>query len=256
MPFRSSPSYMNLRLITIIVILIVSCKTKTADWQSLDFGDFKIKAPNDWRKFNKHGIDAYIGGLTNGKDSLWFYFGSFVSGFQGNNENYLFAQDTINGKIAAIKIPKKDSAGAIEMFINNAQDQTKFVLAGSSANRHLVLKIFKSVVFQSSDTTKNGTLNTSKFKEYPLGSGTTIYNWNCKSCHSLNKMLVGPALTTELINSRTKEWLYTFFKDRKNLKQDSLNLERKKEFGETNCIELTDYSKEDVEQLISYLKGQ
>jgi hypothetical protein len=247
---------MNIRLITIIVILTISCETKTADWQTLDFGDFKIKAPNDWRKFKEQGIDAYIGGLTNGKDSLWFYFGSFVSGFQGDNENYLFAQDTINGKIAAIKLPKKDSAGSIEMFINNANNQTKFVLAGSSPNRDLVLKIFKSVVFQSSDTTKNGTLNTAKFKKYPLGSGTTIYNWNCTSCHSRNKTSVGPALTTELINSRTNEWLYTFFKDRRNLKQDSAYLARKGEFNDANCIELSDYSKEDVEQLISYIKGQ
>jgi hypothetical protein len=58
------------------------------------------------------------------------------------------------------------------------------------------------------------------------------------------------------MNSRTKEWLYKFFKDRKNLQQDSLYLALKREFNDTDCIELTDYSKEDVEQLVSYLKGQ
>src|SRR5665213_241827 len=120
---------MNFRLIIIILTLTVSCKTKTVHWKTLDFEAFKLKAPTDWTKFTEQGIDAYVGGLTNGKDSLWFYFGSYISGFQGDNENYLFAQDTINGKIAAIKIPKKKSEGSIQMFINNADGETKFVLA-------------------------------------------------------------------------------------------------------------------------------
>lgn len=247
---------MNLRLITIIAILTVSCKTKTSNWQTLDFGDFKLKAPTDWQKFKEQGIDAYVGGLTNGKDSLWFYFGSFISGFQGDNENYLFAQDTINGKIAALKIPKKDSVGSIEMFINNADGDTKFVLAGSGENKDLILAIFKSVVFQTSDTTNNGVLTSAKFKEYPLGSGTTIYQATCTACHSKNKDLTGPALTSELLNSRTTDWLYTFFKDRQHLQTDSSYLTRKKEFDDMECIQLTDYSKEDVNQLIAYLKGR
>ena len=247
---------MNLRLISIIVILTVSCKTRTANWQTLDFGDFRLKAPADWQKFNEQGIDAYIGGLTNGKDSLWFYFGSYVSGFQGDNKKYLFAQDTINGKIAAIKMPKKDSVGSIEMFINNADSDTKFVLAGSSINRDLILDIFKSVVFQNSDTTKNGLLTSAKFKEYPLGSGTTIYQATCTPCHSKNKALTGPALTPELLNSRTNDWLYIFFKDRLHLRKDSSYLATKKEFGDIECIQLTDYSKEDINQLIAYLKEQ
>ncbi len=97
---------MNFRLITIIVILTVSCKTKTVEWQTLDFRVFKLQAPKDWREFKEQGIDAYVGGLTNGKDSLWFYYGWYISGFKDEEANkHLFAQDTVNGKIAAIRIP-------------------------------------------------------------------------------------------------------------------------------------------------------
>lgn len=248
---------MTKRLISILLILTISCKIKTIDWQTLDFNDFKLKTPKDWTKFKEQGIDAYVGGLTNGKDSLWFYFGSYVSGFQGDNKNYLFAQDTINGKIAEIKIPRKDSIGSIQMFINHADDETKFVLSSSYTNKtDLILEIFKSVIFKSSDTTKNGSLTFSKFEEYPLGSGSSFYKTNCTACHSQYHRLVGPALTPELINSRTEDWLYKFFKDRQNLKQDSAYLARKKESQNADCIELTNYSRQEVEQLISYLKGQ
>ncbi len=246
---------MNYRLFIIIIILAFSCKTKIAHWETMDFGAFKLKTPTDWKKFKEQGVDAYVGGLTNGKDSLWFYFGSYISGFQGDNKNYLFAQDTINGKIAAIKIPKKDSSGSIQMFINNAADETKFVLASSiTNNKDVILQIFKTVTFKNSDTTKNGTISFARFKPYPIGSGSTIYQEYCTACHSRDRVSVGPALTLELINSRTKEWLYTFFKDRKHLIQDSAYLARRRESENFECIQFEDEPKQEVQQLVDYLK--
>lgn len=249
---------MNLRLITIIVILVVSCKTKTAKWQTLDFDDFKLKAPSDWRKFNDQGVDAYVGGLTNGHDSLWFYYGWYISGFKDEEANkYLFAQDTVNGKIAAFRIPKKKSEGSIQMFIDNITDKDKFQLSSNyTADTGTIFQIFKSVTFSNSDSANNGSLTPAKFKEYPFGSGRTIYYATCSPCHFEDRDMSGPALTPELLNSRTNDWLYTFFKNRQHLQNDSAYLTRKKEFGNSDCIELTEYSKQDVEQLIAYLKGR
>jgi hypothetical protein len=47
----------------------------TSGWPRLDYGVFTVQAPPEWRKFTERGIDSYIGGLTNGKDSLFFYYG-------------------------------------------------------------------------------------------------------------------------------------------------------------------------------------
>jgi hypothetical protein len=246
---------MNLRLITIISILLISCKPKTNEFKTLDFGSFKLTTPGDWKKFHKRGIDAYVGGLTNEKDSIWFYFGSFVAGFQGDNEHYLFAQDTINGKIAGIKIPKADNHGSIEMYINNAEKDNNFVLSSTRENKDVVLKIFKSVVFKSSDTTQNSSLTSENFKEYPLGCGVIIYQTHCTACHFGNKNFGAPALTAELLNTRTNNWLYTFFKNRQNLDKDTAYLARKRMFNYSECIELPQFSKTDIDQLIAYLKG-
>ena len=249
---------MTQRLISILLILTISCNKKANEWRTLDFGSFKLKTPKDWTKFKEQGIDAYVGGLTNGKDSLWFYYGWYISGFKDEDaDKYLFAQDTVNGKIAAIKIPKKNGKGAIEMFIDNVTDKDKFQLSGYDvSNIDLIFDIFKSVTFPSSDTTKNGTMTFAKFREYPFGSGMTLYYANCTACHHPYKDLTGPALTSKLLNSRASTWLYTFFKERNHLQVDSAYLARKKEFNDFNCIELPNYSKNDIEQLVSYLKGQ
>jgi hypothetical protein len=134
---------MTQRFISILLILVVSCETNTIEWHTLDFGSFKVKAPKDWIMFKEQGIDAYVGGLTNGKDSLWFYYGWYISGFNDQNANkYLFAQDTINGKIAAIRIPKENGKGAIEMFVDNITDKVKFQLSGYNvSNTNLILDI-------------------------------------------------------------------------------------------------------------------
>lgn len=251
---------MSLRLTIIILILAGSCTTKKAEWQTLDFRAFKLKTPKDWRAFKDTGIDAYIGGLTNGKDSLWFYYGWYISGFRYSDSG-LFSQDTVNGKIAAVRIPKENGKGPVEMFIDNVTDkdkfdlQYKFQLSGHDiSDTALLFRIFKSVTFAGSDTTKNGGASFTNFREYPYGSGNIIFNTLCNVCHLKDKDMVGPALTSQLLNSRTNQWLYTFFKDRKNLLQDSAYLSRKKKYYHQECFELNDYSDEDVWRLIAYLK--
>jgi hypothetical protein len=118
------------------------------------------------------------------------------------------------------------------------------------------LKIFKSITFKNSDTLKNSNLIVSKFREYPFGSGRTIYYANCAPCHSQDRVLSGPILDNKLLESRNIDWLTTFFLDRNKIKIDSLYKERNKGFEDISCIELPNYTKIDIEQVIEYLKYQ
>ena len=68
---------MRLTLTTIFFLLITGCNTTSSKWQTLDFGIFKLTAPKNWTIVKEQGIDSYYGGLTNGKDSLWFDYGRF-----------------------------------------------------------------------------------------------------------------------------------------------------------------------------------
>ncbi len=239
------------------LLLLASCKTKTDNnkLQKLDFGVFTLTTPNGWTIFKEQGVDSYVGGLTNGKDSLWFDYGWYSPEIENTEfKKHLYAKDTVNGLIAFIEIPKLDGKGSIRLSIPKVNDKDRFYLGGYNINgTDKILKIFKSLVFKESDTSKNSLLTNLKFKDKNFGSDKMIFLQNCASCHSKDKLLIGPALNKELMESRTKEWLMTFFFDKKKLRVDSSFKARKKQFGDNNCIEFENDKKEEVEQLLDYL---
>lgn len=76
-------------LIPFIVLLfllpVYACKEARPDYHILDFGVFKLVTPGDWSIFKEKGIDSYVGGLTNGKDSLWFDYGWYSAELELDN---------------------------------------------------------------------------------------------------------------------------------------------------------------------------
>jgi hypothetical protein len=128
-----------------------SCKTKTptTNWQTLDFGSFKLKTPFGWTKIEKRGIDSYFGGLTNGKDTLWFDYGEYSVDLTGDETfSHLYAKDTINGLPARIMIPETAGKGYISMYIPRVSNEDKFTIWGDNILKtDTILKIYKSVTF-------------------------------------------------------------------------------------------------------------
>jgi hypothetical protein len=246
---------MTHRLISILLILTISCKSNTAEWQTLDFGTFKLKTPQGWKEFEQEGIDSYVGGLTNGKDSLYFDYGWYSPDI-GNEDpkKHLFGQDTINGLVARIAIPIKAGDGYVRMFMPvNRQD--KFSISGYNIyETDTILKIYKSIVFKESDTSKNGLLLMSNFQSYPNRTGRTLFSQNCASCHAVDKTLTGPALS-ERVEIRDVDWIYTFLTDRKSIGRDTINEELKRKFG-LSCSQFPNLTKEDVSSIIGGIKSK
>ncbi|WP_121357764.1 c-type cytochrome [Flavisolibacter nicotianae] len=246
---------MNLRLITIILSLTVSCKTQTSGWQTLDFGVFKLKTPQGWKKFDENGVDSYVGGLTNGKDSLWFDYGWYSPDIgEEDPKMHKFGQDTINGLKARLAIPIEPGKGYIRMFIPvNSQD--KFSISGHGIlQTDTILKIYRSIVFKESDTSINNNLAVDSFKIFPNGNGRTLFLANCASCHSVTKTLTGPALTDRII-VRSNEWIFKFLTNRQTLGKDTANLSLNKQFG-MDCMHFPNLSKDNVDLIVDYIKNK
>ena len=238
----------------IIILLTVSCETKTDGWQTLDFGAFKLKTPRGWSSVEAQGYDSYVGGLTNGIDTLSFDYGWYTAEIdETDHEKHLYAQDTINGLTAFLQIPKEDGKGSIVMFIPKVSGSNKFGIAGNNIKgTNTILRIFKSIIFENSDTTKNSPLIPSKFKEYPFGSGRTLFYANCAGCHHPHKKLTGPPLK-EISEERSTEWIYQFLTNRKSFVVDSTYNARLAEY-QVDCIEYSLLTKNDVTQIVEYIK--
>lgn len=245
---------MNLRLLLFICLLTASCSTNTTTgWQTLDFKAFKIRTPQGWNEFKRQGIDSYVGGLTNGKDSLWFDYGRYSPDIgDEDSAKHKLIQDTVNGLVARIVIPVKQGDGYIRMYIR-VNEENKFSIGGHNMQQtDTILKIFNSVVFKESDTSKNKQLTSADFKNFATGSGRTLYINNCASCHAVNRKLTGPELA-ERINVRNSEWVFMFLTNRKSIGNDTINTALQKEFG-LECYEFPTLTREQVEQIYDYIK--
>ena len=63
-------------LLILILLLILSCSERK--YKTIDFGNFEITVPQNWNKYERKGIDSYVGGIiTEKNDTLNFDFGRY-----------------------------------------------------------------------------------------------------------------------------------------------------------------------------------
>jgi hypothetical protein len=243
------------KIFFILTLGLVSCgQDKNQNWKTLDFGSFKLTTPETWKIVELKGIDSYVGGLTDGKDTLFFDYGWYCPSVGDEDfKTHKFAMDTVNGLLANIVIPNEDGKGSIGMSISHFKDeQDKFIIGGTNINAtDTILQIFKSLKFPESDTTKNSILTLEKFVSNPTGSGKQLFTNNCSSCHMKDGFIVGPPLKT-IKTKRTFEWTYKFLTDRKSMQNDKefLKLTKGKEY---HCMEFKTLTKKELQLIIDFL---
>lgn len=123
--------------------------------QTIDFEDFQVKAPKNWKKLKMNGIDSYVGGLTDNTDTLHFDFGQWSNTLTDEFEKQLYAMDTINGEIGYITKPKKKHKGLLGVYFGNIERQSFNLYAYNYKNEKTIISILQSLRFNNSDTTRN-----------------------------------------------------------------------------------------------------
>lgn len=250
------------KLIPILFFLIfISCNEKTKNSTPIthDLGAFKITTGPYWKPFKIQSIDSYVGGLTNGQDTLIFDFGWYSPeiGDLPSDGEHLYATDTINGLPAVMQIPKAEGNGRICMDISGLKNKNRFFIGGYRlSNTKEIINIFKSIVFPESDTSINGQLTLKEFSANAMISGKKIFTTYCSSCHSRYHRLSGPALSEELLTHRNEKWLYKFFTDKSSLPNDSILTLHKNEFRDIKCVSLKGVlSDAEIHRIIRYIKS-
>lgn len=239
---------------TLLFCLLFACQRPTnPDWKTIDYGVFKLKAPPEWKKLKMQGFDSYVGGLTNGKDTLTFDYGWYSPHVELDSSGS-YQEDTINGLTAVIGISgyKDKQAIAVEIYLKDKKN--KFFIGGDNlSDLPVALKIFKTIHFPYGDTTVNSPLTMEKFRVGSLRSGSELYDMYCINCHHPNAEMIGPPFE-EILQYRDADWIYKFLTSRESVKPDSLTLAYRKKAGDTTCVRFPERTKIEIERILHYVR--
>jgi hypothetical protein len=244
---------MSLRLV-LILFLLTACgnrERQAAEQHWLEFPGFRLKTPVNWMPYKLQGKDCYVGGLTNGVDTLMFDYGYYGVTINEEEEKQVkYAIETVNGHRARIAIPI-EKTGPVMMWINESRDSKFFIFGEKIQWVDDALQIFRSVVFETSDTTKNMHVAIDSFKIRPIGAGKKLLSINCVSCHHRSKKAFAPSFQ-DILQHRNEEWIYKFLTDRKSMVTDTITTRLIKEYGQ-ECVHFPDLVREDVAALMDWL---
>jgi hypothetical protein len=215
----------------------------------LDFGAFTLKVPKGWTQFAKEGIDSYIGGFTNGKDTLQFEYGDYRDKLSDDGiPSRLYASDTIDGFPAIVSIPKEDKRGLVEMLIGD-EDAQKLYIGGYTSDIPAALAIFESVHISTGDPTKTHPLTPDRFcpgRPPSATEGYSLFRANCSSCHNKYKVIIGPALLPDYIKQKGEKWLTNWLGHDPVVPNDS---------NQMYCLRAPLMDKQQLASLVNYLKA-
>ena len=137
----------QLKLVFLFLLLLLSCRKDNLN-KTLDFGQFTMEVPANWKSFTSQGYDSTVGGITNGKEKLTYDYGWYAYDFKNETAaTHTRTSITIDGKPALLVKPKEKGKGVIGIFVQ-VDSQNKFHLSGQDIqDEDTVINIFKSVRF-------------------------------------------------------------------------------------------------------------
>ena len=141
----------------IMTLLIVSCENESQFEidKTIDFNAFTLDTPSDWTRFDQQGTDTFIGGLTNGNDTLYFDYGYLSFGsldnIKENSETLSFQRLKIDRHDAKIVKEKRAEELKIRYSVYiDKRDKTNLnrIYGYGLENEALVRTIFLSHRFK------------------------------------------------------------------------------------------------------------
>lgn len=162
-----------------LLLITTGCATQTesepqiggsANWITLDAGDFTILAPSGWEFIPEMGIDSTVGKFSDNEMTLVFDYGMYTGDFSNNSvyfedpSAYTFFEEIIDGFEAKIYVPNEANAEKPTVLsIENINEvkpcteevcilsQENFEMLGDNLSEEqidLAIQIFRSVDFK------------------------------------------------------------------------------------------------------------
>ena len=124
--------------------------SKIDGWHTIELNQFKIETPNDYKFFRIKGFDSYVGGITNGKDSIEFDFGMYSNSLESYYTDLEFAvkDEIIDGKDFRIIIIEKQ-LNIAACYTDDLEDDNKLMMICYPCDDlQQKLKVFRTIKFK------------------------------------------------------------------------------------------------------------
>lgn len=94
--------------------------------------------------------------------------------------------------------------------------------------------------------------------EANISAGKSLFNANCKTCHSVQKKLVGPALKNVYDRAPSIEWIIGFVKNSQKIIQsgDEYAVALYAEYNQTEMTAFSDFEPSEILDILAYIKNE
>ena len=94
--------------------------------------------------------------------------------------------------------------------------------------------------------------------EANITKGKSLFNANCKTCHSVQNRLVGPALKDVYDRAPSIDWIFGFVKNSQKVIQsgDKYATDLYAEYNQTEMTAFSDFSNEEILDILAYIKNE
>jgi mono/diheme cytochrome c family protein/uncharacterized Tic20 family protein len=91
-----------------------------------------------------------------------------------------------------------------------------------------------------------------------ISKGQSLFNANCKTCHSVQNRLVGPALKDVYNRDPSIDWVFEFVKNSQKLIQsgDKYATDLYAEYNQTEMTAFSDFTNEEILDILAYVKNE
>lgn len=198
----------------------------------INFGPFTIDAPKEYHILRMtRPFDSYLGGITDGEEEIMFDYGWYSYDVRDDAN---VSKDTVNGQFAYYKHPQNGGKGQYSLGFYDFDEKNRLIIGASHTNHpSIVEEILKSVHIKG----KSSSLNSKNFgrnlhkSSFEADAGRELFDNNCASCHSINRVMVGPALK-DILSRREMDGLVKWVQNPQKMiaKRDPYALKLVKEY--------------------------
>ncbi|KAA0992436.1 hypothetical protein [Dyadobacter aurulentus] len=130
-----------------ICCLMLACthEEPRSEWKTFDFDIFTLQAPSKWKEFSAQGYDSVVGGVTDGKDTLYYDYGMYSYRFTSEtSQTHIITETNRDGYPTKMVKPKKPGQGVIGIYYNLG-NSLRLTLYGRSRDENIFVQMIESI---------------------------------------------------------------------------------------------------------------